>query len=66
MDKNCPFNTLQKYIYNLKNEGNILFLGDFNAQTVTNQAIMLSNNSNLDPLWLDEDGHLTNRFKRTS
>ena len=31
LDKNCPFNTLEKEIYNLRNEGNILLLGDFNA-----------------------------------
>lgn len=52
MDKNFPFNTLEKDIHNLRNEGNILFLGDFNARTTTNQAILLSNKSNLNPLWI--------------
>lgn len=66
LDKNCPFNTLERDIYNLRNEGNILLLGDFNGRTATNQVIMLSNNSNLDPLWLDEDSNLANRFKRNS
>jgi len=62
LNKNFPFNTLEKDIYNLRNEGNILFHGDFNAETSTNQDIMLSNNSNPDPLWLDKDGNLAKRF----
>lgn len=64
LDKNRHFNTLEKDIHNVRNEGNILLFGDFNARIVTNQAIMLNNNSNPDPLWLDEDGNLANRFKR--
>ena len=48
----------------MKNEGSILMLGDFNARTATNQAIILSNVSNPNPLWLDEDIVLDNRYKR--
>jgi exonuclease III len=55
LDKNCPYNNLEQDIYNLKNEGNILLLGDFNARTATEQATLLSNDPNHNPLWLDED-----------
>jgi hypothetical protein len=41
-------------------------LGDFNARTTTNQAIILSNDSNPNPLWLDEDLVLASRYKRNS
>jgi len=35
----------------MENEGHsILMLGDFNAKTTTNQAIILSNDSNPNPL----------------
>jgi hypothetical protein len=39
-------------------------LGDFNAITVTNQDIILRNHSNPNPLWLDNDLVLSNRYKR--
>ena len=42
LDKICPFNNLEKDICNLKNEGNILLLGDFNARTITKQDTLLS------------------------
>jgi hypothetical protein len=66
LDRNCPYNTLEQDIYSLRNEGNILLLGDFNARTATNQAILLSNDSNHNPLWLDEDLVLANSYKRSS
>jgi hypothetical protein len=50
----------------LKNEGNILLLGDFNARNETKQATLLSNNPNHDPLWLYEDLVLSNSYKRSS
>ena len=40
-------------------------MGDFNAQTSSNQAILLSNYSNPNPLWLDKDIELANRYKRS-
>jgi hypothetical protein len=48
----------------LRNEGNILLLGDFNVRTVTNQVIILSNDSNHNPLWIDEELVLANIYKR--
>jgi exonuclease III len=66
LDKNCPYKSLEQDIYSLRNEGSILLLGDFNARTATNQAIILSNDSNPNPLWLDEDLVLANRYKRNS
>jgi hypothetical protein len=51
---------VEKDIYNMKNEGNILRLGDVYARDATNQAIILSNESNPSPLWLDEDLVLAN------
>ena len=48
----------------MRNDGNILLLGDFNARNATNQAITLSNNSNPYPFWLDEDSNLPNKVKR--
>jgi hypothetical protein len=50
----------------LINEGNILLLGDFNARTTTNQAILLSNDSNHNPLCIVEDLILANRYNRNS
>jgi hypothetical protein len=50
----------------MKNEGSILMLGDFNAITTNNQAIILSNDSNLNPLWLDKDLVLANSYKISS
>jgi len=64
LDNNFPLNTLGKDRYNLRNEGNILFLREFNATTSINQGIMLSDNYNPDPLCLDEDRNLANRLKR--
>jgi exonuclease III len=55
LDKNSPYNGLENDISSLRNEGNILLIGDFNARTSSNQAIILSNHSNPNPLWLDED-----------
>jgi hypothetical protein len=48
----------------LKNEGNILMLGDFNARTATKQATNLGTDSNHNPLWLDDDLVLSNSYKR--
>jgi len=31
LDKNSPYNGLENDIYSLRNEGNILLMGDFNA-----------------------------------
>jgi exonuclease III len=66
LDKNCPYNNLEQDIYNLKNEGNILLLGDFNATNATKQYTLLSDNSNHNSLWLDEDLVLSNSYKRIS
>jgi hypothetical protein len=66
LDKNCPYNNLEQDIYNLKNEGNILQLGDFNARTATKQDTFLSDDSNHNPLCLDEDLVLSNIDKRSS
>ena len=41
LDKNCPYHGLENDIYILRNEGNILLMGDFNARTSSNQAILL-------------------------
>ena len=64
--KNCPSNGLENNISILRNEGNILLMGDFNARTSSNQAILLSNLANPNPLWLDEDITLAKRYKRSS
>jgi len=48
----------------MKNEGSMLLLEDFNAITTTNQALILSNDSNANPLLLDEDLVLANSYKR--
>ena len=66
LDKNCPYNGLEHDISSLSKEGNILLMGDFNARTSSNQAIILSNYSNPSPLWLYEDLDLANRYKRSS
>jgi hypothetical protein len=65
VDNNCPYDNLEQDIYSLKNEGNILLLGDFNARIVTKQATLLSTDSNHNPLWLDEDLVLSNSYKRS-
>ena len=62
LDKNFPFIILEQDIHNLRNEGNILLPGNFNTRTTTNQATLLSNNSNPNPLWLDEDSDLARTF----
>ena len=41
-------------------------MGDFNARTSSNQAILLSNYSNPNPVWLDEYLELANTYKRSS
>jgi hypothetical protein len=61
LNKNCPYNSLEQD----RNECSILLLRDFNARTTTNQAILLSNGSNPNPLWLDEDLDLTTDTKET-
>jgi hypothetical protein len=66
LDKNCPYNNSEQDIYNLKNDGNILLLGDFNARIATKQATILSDDSNHNPLWLNEDLVLSNCYKRSS
>jgi len=48
----------------MRNHINIIFLGDFNARTKNNQGIILSNDSNPNPLWLDEDIVLASNYKR--
>jgi hypothetical protein len=50
----------------LENEGNILMLGYFNAGDATKQSTLLSNDSNHNPVWLDEDLVLSNSYKRRS
>ena len=50
----------------MKNEGNILPIGDFNAMTATKQATLLSDDSNHNPLSLDKDLVLSNSYKRSS
>ena len=40
-------------------------MGDLNSRTSNNQGIILSNYSNLNPLWLDKDLKLANRYKRS-
>jgi hypothetical protein len=66
LDKNCPYKILEQDIYNMKTEGSILLLEDFNARTATNQAIILINGSNPNPVWLYEDLVLANSYKRNS
>jgi len=63
LDKKFPYNDLEHDSYSLGNERSILFLGDFNARTTTNQAIILSNDSDPNPLWLDEDLVLSRKYK---
>ena len=40
-------------------------MGDFNAWTSSNQAILLRNYSNPNPIWLNEDLELDNSYKRS-
>ena len=39
---------------------------DFNARTATKQANLLSDDSNHNPLWINEDLVLSNSYKRVS
>jgi exonuclease III len=39
LDNNCSYNNLEQDIYSLKNEGNILLLGDFNVRIATNKLL---------------------------
>lgn len=55
LDKYCPYNVLEHDISIMRNVGNILLLGDFNTRKKTNYAIILSKDSNSNPLWLDDD-----------
>ena len=66
LDKNCPYDRLEHDLSYLRKEGNILLMGDFNGRTSCNQAILLSNYSNPNPLWLEEDLELANRYKISS
>ena len=66
LDKNSPYNGLENDISSLRNEGNILLMGDFNACTSSNPAILLSNYFNPNPLWLDEDITLARKYNRSS
>ena len=50
LDTNCPYHGLENDISSLRNEGNILLMGEFNACTSSKQAILLSNYSNPNPL----------------
>jgi hypothetical protein len=45
---------------------NILLLGEFNARITTNHIIILRNYSIPNPLWLDEDLVLANKYKINS
>ena len=65
LEKICHYDRLEHDISCLRKEGNILLMGDFNAQTPKNEAILLSNYSNPNPLWLDKDLELTNMYKRS-
>jgi len=65
-NKKMSYNGLEQDIYSLRNESGILLLGDFNVRTTTNQDIILSNDSNPNPLWLDEDLVLIRRYNRNS
>ena len=66
LDKTNPYNGLENDISSLRNDGNILLIGEFNARTSNNQAIILRNHFNPNPLWLDEDPTLASRYKRSS
>ena len=57
---------LEHDISSLRKGGNILLMGDFNSLTSSNQAILLSNYSNPNPLWLNKDLELANMYKRSS
>jgi hypothetical protein len=65
LDRNFPYNNLEKDNYSLKNEGNILLLDDLNARVATNQATLLRNDSNHNHVQLDEDLVLDNSYKRS-
>ena len=63
LDKTFPYNGFEHDIYSLRKEWNIHLVGDFNAQNSSNQAILLRNYSNPNPLWLDEGLELANMCK---
>ena len=63
LDKNCPYNGLENDISSLRNIGNILLMGDFNARYSSNQDILLRNYFNPNNIWLDEYLSSTNRYK---
>jgi hypothetical protein len=52
---NIGIKTRGCYIYSLRKKGIILLLGDFNDRTTINKAIILSNDSNPNLLWLNDD-----------
>ena len=54
IDKNYPYNVLEIDISILRNEVNILLMGDINIQTASNQFFLLINYSNTNLLWLDK------------
>ena len=62
--KKFPYNTLEQDVHSLRNEGNILLLGDFNARTTSCHVILLSNDSNPIPFWLEEVLDLASRFRK--
>ena len=66
LDKTNPYNGLENDISSLRNYGNVLLIGYFNARTSNNQAIIIRNHSNPNPLWLDENPTLASRYKRSS
>ena len=47
-------------------KNNILYLGEINPKITTNQSHILSNDSNPNPLWLDEGIVLASIYKRNS
>ena len=66
LDKTCPYNGLEHDIYSLRNEGTILLMGEFNTKKPNSQVVLLSNDSNSNPLWLDEDIALSNIYQISS
>ena len=58
-----PFATLRKDVLSFNQIGNTILLGDFNARTMSNQAIQLGNDLTKDnnPLWLKKDDDNINK-----
>jgi hypothetical protein len=50
LDKIFPYNGLEHDIYSLRKEGSTLLLGNFNVIKITNQDIILRNESNPNPI----------------